>query len=100
VQLVSRHPEVLYNKISSLGSQILPPKSFDLTSSDTSPLKEALQDADAVVSMVGLLVAPEKKMIEVQQHGAEKVSRIAKEVGVGRAVLVSAIGADPGGVTP
>lgn len=91
---------LVYNKISSLGSQILPPKSFDLTSSDLSPLKEALQDADAVVSMVGLLVASEKQMVAVQQYGAEKVSRVAKEQGVGRTVLISAIGADPGGVTP
>lgn len=90
----------MHQKVSSLGSQILPPKSFDLTSSDLSPLQEALKDADAVVSMVGLLVADEKKMVEVQQYGAEKVSRVAKEQGVGRAVLISAIGADPGGVTP
>ena len=90
----------MYDKVSHLGKQILPPKSYDLTSSDTAPLREALKGADAVVSMVGLLVASEQKMIDVQQKGAEKVALAAKEEGVGRTVLISAIGADSGGVTP
>ena len=90
----------MYDKVSHLGKQILPPKSYDLTSSDTAPLLEALKGADAVVSMVGLLVASEQKMIDVQQKGAEKVALAAKEEGVGRTVLISAIGADSGGVTP
>jgi NADH dehydrogenase len=90
----------VYNRVSHLGKQILPPKSYDLTSSDPSPLKEALEGADAVVSMVGLLVANEQKMIAVQQKGAEDVARLSAEAGVGRLVLVSAIGADKGGVTP
>lgn len=45
-------------------------------------------------------MAGEQKMVDVQQKGAEKVALAAKEEGVGRAILVSAIGADPRGVTP
>ena len=90
----------MYNKVSSLGSQILPPQSCDITSPNTASLQKALEGADAVVSMVGLLVANEQKMIDVQQKGAERVAKVAKEQGVGRVVMVSAIGADPGGVTP
>ncbi|KAK1924173.1 hypothetical protein DB88DRAFT_489337 [Papiliotrema laurentii] len=100
VLLVSRNPQTLYNKVSSLGSQILPPQSCDITSPNTASLQKALEGADAVVSMVGLLVANEQKMIDVQQKGAERVAKVAKEQGVGRVVMVSAIGADPGGVTP
>ncbi|WVW83817.1 hypothetical protein I302_105838 [Kwoniella bestiolae CBS 10118] len=99
VLLVSRHPENLHSKLSHLGSQILPPHPADITSPDTTQLKEAFKDASAVVSMVGLLVGSEKKMDLVQRQGTQNVSDIAKEQGVGRVVGVSAIGADEGGVT-
>ena len=50
--------------------------------------------------MVGLLVASEKQMVKVQEKGARRVAEVAKEQGVGRVVMVSAIGSDKGGVTP
>jgi NADH dehydrogenase len=89
----------VYDRLSPLGSQILPPKSADITSPDLAPLESALEGASAVVSLAGVLVGSEKKMVEVQQEGAERVARMAKKVGAGRLVLVSAIGADKGGVT-
>jgi hypothetical protein len=89
----------VYDRLSPLGSQILPPKTADITSPDLGPLESALEGASAVVSLAGVLVGSEKKMVEVQQEGAERVARTAKKVGAGRLVLVSAIGADKGGVT-
>ncbi|WWC89396.1 uncharacterized protein L201_004320 [Kwoniella dendrophila CBS 6074] len=102
VLLVSRNPQKLHSQLSHLGSQILPPKSADITlssSSDTDNLKEALKDASAVVSMVGLLVGSESKMDKVQRQGTENISNLAKSLGVKRFVGISAIGADEGGVT-
>jgi uncharacterized protein YbjT (DUF2867 family) len=92
----------VYRTLSPLGSQIQPPKSADITSSDLTQLREALQDADAVVSLAGILVGSGEKMYQVQQKGAENVVQVAKEVGKEgvRLVLVSAIGADEEGVTP
>ena len=90
----------VHSQLSHLGSQILPPTSYDITSSNTTPLQQALQGADAVVSMVGLLAASASRMYEVQQRGAERVAEMAKEQGVGRVVMISAIGSNKDGVTP
>ncbi|ORY34077.1 hypothetical protein BCR39DRAFT_518368 [Naematelia encephala] len=100
VVLVSRHPEALHAKLVPLGAQILPPVSADITSPSPTSLQSALQGASAVVSMVGLLSAPAKAMYEVQEKGAQTVARLAKEEGVGRMVMISAIGADEHGPTP
>jgi NADH dehydrogenase len=88
----------VYDKLSHLGSQILPPQSADITNPST--LKPALEGASAVVSLVGVLVGNAKVMEKVQKEGAENVARVAREEGVGRTVMISAIGADVGGVTP
>jgi hypothetical protein len=95
-------PSLEYKSLAPLGSQILRPHSADITSSNLTPLEEALKDADAVVSLAGILVGSAKKMYDVQEKGAENVAKVAKEVGKEgvRLVLVSAIGADEGGVTP
>jgi NADH dehydrogenase len=89
----------VYDRLSHLGAQILPPQSADITSPDTAFLSNALKGASAVVSMAGLLVGSDKQMYEVQQRGAERVASVAKEQGVKRMVLISAIGANPAGVT-
>jgi NADH dehydrogenase len=47
-----------------------------------------------------VLVGNAKKMESIQLHGAERVARVAKEQGVDRVVLMSAIGADKLGETP
>ncbi|KAL7421700.1 hypothetical protein Q5752_003470 [Cryptotrichosporon argae] len=97
VLLVSRHPEKLYAALRPLGAQILAPHAADITRQDT--LAPALEGADAVVSLVGLLAAPEARMVAVQQEGAGNVARAAREAGVKRTVLMSAIGADVNGAT-
>lgn len=49
---------------------------------------------------MGVLVGNAKVMEKVQKEGAENVAKAAKEEGVKRVVMVSAIGADANGVTP
>jgi uncharacterized protein YbjT (DUF2867 family) len=88
----------VYDKLSHLGSQILPPQSADIT--DPSSLEPVLKDAAAVVSLVGVLVGSAKVMEKVQKEGAENVARVAKEMKVKRTVMISAIGADALGETP
>jgi uncharacterized protein YbjT (DUF2867 family) len=89
---------IVYDKLSTLGKQILPPHSADIT--DPSSLAPALEGASAVVSLVGVLVGNAQKMEKVQKEGAENVARVAREQGVKRTVMISAIGADEGGATP
>ena len=88
----------MYDKLSHLGSQILPPQSADIT--DPASLNPVLKDASAVVSLVGVLVGNAKVMEKVQKEGAENVAKAARQEGVGRVVMISAIGADSMGVTP
>lgn len=88
----------VYDRLSNLGRQILPPHSADIT--DPSTLAPALEGASAVVSLVGVLAGNAKQMEKVQKDGAENVARVAREQGVGRTVMISAIGADEGGATP
>ncbi|EAL23581.1 hypothetical protein CNBA2280 [Cryptococcus deneoformans B-3501A] len=100
IQIVSRHPQSLHSKLSTLGAQILPPASVDITSpSSTSELRKAFKGASAVVSLAGLLVGNDKQMKALQEDGARRVGEAASEEGVGRVVGVSAIGADLRGVT-
>ncbi|AAW41331.1 conserved hypothetical protein [Cryptococcus deneoformans JEC21] len=100
IQIVSRHPQSLHSKLSTLGAQILPPASVDITSpSSTSELRKAFKGASAVVSLAGLLVGSDKQMKALQEDGARRVGEAASEEGVGRVVGVSAIGADLRGVT-
>ena len=90
----------VYDRLSHLGSQILPPHSADITSNDRTNLDEAMQDASAVVSLAGLLVATPQQFFNVAEKGAENVAKSAKEAGVERMVMISAIGADINGPTP
>ena len=90
----------MYDRLSHLGSQILPPHSADITSPNQAPLLEALDGASAVISLTGILVGSAKQFYDLQEKGAENVVRAAKKAGVGRMVVVSAIGADPNGRTP
>ncbi|OWZ81278.1 NADH dehydrogenase [Cryptococcus neoformans Tu401-1] len=100
IQIVSRHPQSLHSKLSTLGAQILPPASVDITSSSSVPeLRKAFEGASAVVSLAGLLVGSDKQMKALQEDGARRVGEAASEEGVGRVVDISAIGANPQGVT-
>lgn len=92
--------QLVHSKLSTLGAQILPPASVDITSpSSTSELRKAFKGASAVVSLAGLLVGSDKQMKALQEDGARRVGEAASEEGVGRVVGVSAIGADLRGVT-
>ncbi|KIR67311.1 NADH dehydrogenase [Cryptococcus bacillisporus CA1873] len=100
IQIVSRHPQSLYSKLSTLGSQILPPASIDITSpSSAVELRKTFKGASAVVSMAGLLVGSDKQMKALQEDGAKRVGEAAAEEGVRRVVGISAIGANPQAAT-
>lgn len=88
----------MYDRLSHLGSQILPPQRADIT--DPSSLAPVLEGASAVVSLVGVLVGNAKTMEKIQKEGAENVAQVAKQANVKRTVMISAIGADALGVTP
>ncbi|PAU97622.1 complex I NDUFA9 subunit family protein [Paracoccus salipaludis] len=56
----------------------------------------AMMDADAVINCVGILVGEKKNTFEAVHHeAAGRIARISAELGVGRLVHLSAIGADP-----
>jgi uncharacterized protein YbjT (DUF2867 family) len=85
----------VFNTLKPLGSNILPPASIDIT--DPTTLNPVFRDADAIVSLVGILTGTKKEFEEVQLKGGENVARAAKEEGVGRVCLVSALGIEAGG---
>jgi NADH dehydrogenase len=62
---------------------------------DSESVRQAMQGADAVVNCVGILVREGRNTFSsVQTDGAERIATIATELGVGRLVQISAIGAD------
>ncbi len=63
---------------------------------DEESTRRAIAGADAVINCVGILVQTGKQQFDaVQDEGAARVARIAREEGVRRLVQISAIGADP-----
>lgn len=85
----------VHSRLSPLGSSILPPAHIDIT--DPSTLNPVFAGADAIVSLVGILTGTKKEFEEIQLKGGENVARAAKEEGVGRVVVVSALGIEKGG---
>jgi uncharacterized protein YbjT (DUF2867 family) len=62
---------------------------------DDASVRAVLSGADAVVNCVGVLNSVGKNSFDaVQTDGAGRVARIAAELGIGRLVQISAIGAD------
>ncbi|KAF0675910.1 complex I NDUFA9 subunit family protein [Profundibacterium mesophilum] len=62
---------------------------------DTASVRAAMRGADAVVNCVGILAEGGKQGFEaVQREGAARVAELAAELGIGRLVQISAIGAD------
>ncbi|WP_417718492.1 complex I NDUFA9 subunit family protein [Salipiger sp.] len=62
---------------------------------DDDSVRSVMHGADAVVDCVGTFDAKGKNSFDAIQHeGAERIARIAAEMGVGKMVLLSAIGAD------
>ena len=63
---------------------------------DEASTRAALDGADAVVNCIGILGEAGKQTFEaVQEEGAGRVARLAREAGATRFVQLSAIGADP-----
>jgi NADH dehydrogenase len=63
---------------------------------DRASIERALEGADAVVNLVGVLIEKGKQTFEsTQAEGAALVAEVAAEKGITRFVHVSAIGADP-----
>lgn len=61
---------------------------------DDASVRAVMQGADAVVNCVGILAESGKQRFDaVQAQGAERIARIASELGVARIVHLSAIGA-------
>ncbi|MDD9921587.1 MAG: complex I NDUFA9 subunit family protein [Boseongicola sp.] len=62
---------------------------------DDASVREVMMGADAVVNCVGILEESGKNKFDAVQHeGAERIAKIAKELGVETLVHVSAIGAN------
>ncbi len=68
---------------------------------DRASLERALDGADAVVNLVGILFEHARQTFESEQSGgAALLAEVAKEKGINRFVQVSAIGADPESRSP
>lgn len=87
----------VYQSLKGLGAQLLPPAKVDITQPST--ILPAVEGADAVISLVGILTGTEKQFIDLQEKGGQYVAQAAKDAGVKRVVMVSALGID-GGETP
>jgi NADH dehydrogenase len=94
VQISSRDPNGVHAKLKETLPQdhLLPPVPSDITRAET--LTQAFQNADAVVSLVGILQGSPAQFEEIHWKGAENVARAAASVGA-KLVHFSAIGADP-----
>lgn len=78
-----------------------PPGWVDLVQANvrnTDSLRRAMEGADAVVNLVGILFESGKQTFSsAQAEGAKSVAKVAAEAGVRRFVQISAIGADAEG---
>lgn len=94
VQISSRSPHKVYAELKRTLPQdhLLPPVPVDVTKRET--LDQAFENADAVVSLVGVLQGSPAQFEAIQWKGAENVARAAAAVGA-KLIHVSAIGADP-----
>ena len=99
VQISSRNPHNIYAKLKETlpEDHLLPPVPVDVTKGET--LAQAFENADAVVSLVGILHGSPAQFEAIQWKGAENVARAAAAVGA-KLVHISAIGADLHGKIP
>jgi uncharacterized protein YbjT (DUF2867 family) len=93
VQISSRNPHGVYAELKKTLPQnhLLPPVPVDITKGET--LTQAFENADAVVSLVGILQGSPAQFEAIQWKGAENVARAAAAAGA-KLVHISAIGAD------
>lgn len=99
VQLSSRNPAPLYARLKKevLSDHLLPPVALDITKPPT--LTPAFENAQVVVSLVGLMHGTPQQFEDIQWHGAENVARAARQANA-KLVHFSAIGADPNSHIP
>lgn len=92
-------PRILVRENSK--SKVIQPDKCEIIFGDVEnedSLRETLNGCDAVIYLIALIREfPEKKITNerFQFKGSERVSKIAKEVGVKRFLLMSALGANP-----
>lgn len=93
VQISSRNPYKIYTKLKETlpEDHLLPPVPVDVTKRET--LSQAFVNADAVISLVGILHGSPAQFEAIQWKGAENVARAAAAVGA-KLIHISAIGAD------
>ncbi|TCD66496.1 hypothetical protein EIP91_001321 [Steccherinum ochraceum] len=102
VQVSSRNPERIHRAIReslppAAQGRLLAPKAVDIT--DPSTLALAFENADVIVSLVGLMYGSPADFERIQWRGAENVARAAKEAGA-KLIHISAIGADAQSAVP
>lgn len=102
VQLASRDPErvhksVLDSSSPEIAQRLQPPRSLDITKPGT--LHMAFDDAEVVVSAVGILTGSPNDFERIQWRGAENIARAAHAAGA-KLIHISAIGADPNSSIP
>ena len=96
VRVAVRHPRQAHflKPLGNVG-QIVPLRAR--LQSDTE-VRAAVQGADAVINLVGILAAGGQQTFEAVQHlGAKRIAEAAAAEGIDRFVQISAIGADPQG---
>ena len=72
---------------------LLPPVPVDVTKGET--LTQAFQNADAVISLVGILQGSAAQFEAIQWKGAEIVARAAAPIGAKPVHVSAMIGANP-----
>ncbi|MEM9287301.1 MAG: complex I NDUFA9 subunit family protein [Pseudomonadota bacterium] len=92
VRVAVRHPnQALFLKPLGAVGQVLP---VAANVTDEGSIARAVEGADGVVNLVGILHGSTKQFEALQVEGAERVARLAKAAGAQRFVQMSAIGAD------
>jgi len=94
VRAAVRDPEgALFLKPMGAVGQVVP---LYASLTNESTVKRAVEGADLVVNLVGILAESRKgDFTRIHAEGAGRIARLATAAGVGRMVHVSAIGADP-----
>src|SRR3979411_2649807 len=94
VRVAVRDPEAaLFLKPMGAVGQIVP-LFASVTNEPT--VRRAVEDAEAVVNLVGLLAATRTTSFPaIHPEGSERIARLSASAGAGRLIQISAIGADP-----
>ena len=102
VQITSRNPQKVHESLLKEpsgtfkppvpSSSLLPPVKADITSLPS--LTSALEGAQVVVSLVGILSGSKAQFEEIQWRGVQNVVQAAKDLGIRKIIHLSAIGAD------